>query len=63
MYFFFSFEHKHTVVRGSARMGRWLLMICFGVIFGNTVMGRMSLFIDRLMFLLNDWWPHVVGKG
>lgn len=63
MYFFFSFEHKHPVVRGSARMGRWLLMICFGVIFGNTVMGRMSLFIDRLMFLINDWWPHVVGRG
>jgi hypothetical protein len=63
MYFFFSFEHKHTVVRGSARMGRWLLMICFGVIFGNTVMGRMSLFIERLMFLLHDWWPHVIGKG
>lgn len=63
MYFFFSFEHKHPVVRGSARMGRWLLMICFGVIFGNTVMGRMSLFIDRLMFLINDWWPRVIGAG
>jgi hypothetical protein len=63
MYFFFSFEHKHPLVRGSARTGRWLLMICFGVIFGNTVMGRMSLFIDRLMFLINDWWPHVMGRG
>jgi hypothetical protein len=54
-YFFFSFEQRHPVVKGSARLGRWLLMVAFGAIFGNTVMGRMSLLIDRLEFLLHHW--------
>jgi len=54
-YFFFSFEQRHPVVKGSARLGRWLLMVAFGAIFGNTVMGRMSLLIDRLEFLLRQW--------
>ena len=53
-YFFFSLSHRHRAVAGSARLGRWLLMVAFGAIFGNTVMGRMSLFIDRAAFLLFD---------
>jgi len=61
-YFFFSFEQRHPAVRGSARLGRWLLMIAFGAIFGNTVMARMSLLIDRLQFLLLQWL-QVFGKG
>ncbi len=35
-------------------MGRWLLMISFGATFGSTVMARMSLVIDRLLFILRD---------
>jgi hypothetical protein len=54
-YFFFSFEHRHPVVRTSSRIGRWMLMVAFGAIFGSTVMGRMSLFIDRAAFLLFDF--------
>ena len=54
-YFFFSFAQRHPVVKGSTRLGRWLLMVAFGAIFGNTVMGRMSLLIDRLQFLLLQW--------
>jgi hypothetical protein len=55
-YFFFSFRHeKNPVLRGSSRLGRYFLMICFGTIFGTTVQGRMSLFIDRLTFLFHDW--------
>jgi hypothetical protein len=61
-YFFFSFEQRHPVVKGSARLGRWLLMVAFGAIFGNTVMGRMSLLIDRLQFLLLQWL-QVFGKS
>jgi len=61
-YFFFSFEQRHPVIKGSARMGRWLLMVAFGAIFGNTVMGRMSLLIDRLEFLLHQWL-RVFGKA
>lgn len=57
-YFFFSFEHRHPAVRGAASAGRWFLMIGFGAIFGATVMGRMTLFIGRFNFLINDWLPH-----
>lgn len=58
-YFFFSFEHKNWAVKRSAALGRWFLMIGFGAIFGATVMGRMTLFIGRLSFLINDWGPEV----
>lgn len=54
-YFFFSIEHKNRALAGSAKAGRWLLMISFGAIFGNTVMARVSLLIDRMQFLLFDW--------
>ncbi|NIN06096.1 MAG: hypothetical protein GTN69_07415 [Armatimonadetes bacterium] len=54
-YFFFSIEHKNRALSYSAKTGRWLLMIAFGAIFGNTVMARVSLFIDRVQFLLFDW--------
>jgi hypothetical protein len=60
-YFFFSFEHKSWTIKRSAAMGRWFLMIGFGAIFGATVMGRMTLFIGRFDFLLNDWRPEAVG--
>lgn len=58
-YFFFSFEHKHPLVKGSAQAGRWFLMIGFGAMFGATVMGRMTLFIGRLNFIINKWVPEV----
>ncbi|NLC57186.1 MAG: hypothetical protein GX774_10140 [Armatimonadetes bacterium] len=51
-YFFFSFEHRSKVVRGSASLGRWLLMIAFGAIFGSTVMARMALLTYRIWYLL-----------
>jgi len=55
VYFFFSFRHGNPAIRGTAKMGRWLLMIAFGATFGSTVMARFSLLIDRLDFLLRDW--------
>lgn len=55
IYFAFSFRHEHKAVAGTARLGRWLLMIAFGATFGSTVMARFSLLIDRLEFLLNGW--------
>lgn len=58
-YFFFSFEHKNSAVRSTASLGRWFLMIGFGAIFGATVMGRMTLFIGRFNFLINQWVPEV----
>jgi len=55
-YFFFSFRHERSkALRLSSRLGRYFLMVCFGTIFGTTVQGRMSLFIDRLVYLYHDW--------
>ena len=53
-YFFFSVEHR-GVVGGVSKIGIVFLMIGFGSAFGNTVMGRVSLLIQRVDFLLNGW--------
>ena len=53
-YFFFSIEHRGVVGRIS-KVGIIFLMVGFGSAFGNTVMGRVSLLIQRVDFLLRDW--------
>ena len=53
-YFFFSVEHR-GVVGGVSKVGILFLMVGFGSAFGNTVMGRVSLLIQRVEFLLQDW--------
>jgi hypothetical protein len=60
-YFFFSFEQRSRTVVGTARLGRWIMMIAFGAMFGSTVMARMSLFIGRLDFLFRDWIHLIKG--
>jgi len=50
IYFFFSKEHKGAM-GSAARVGIWTLMVGFGAGFGLTVMGRVSLLIDRVIFL------------
>ncbi len=54
-YFFFSFEHKKKAIRGYAQVGRWLMMIGFGAIFGSTIMTRFALLVDRMYFILIEW--------
>ncbi len=54
-YFFFAFRYERKVLQVSAQTGRYLLMLSFGAIFGSTVMARLSLFIERIHFLLKDW--------
>lgn len=53
-YFFFSMEHTGTwgVI---AKVGTGLLMIGFGAGYGYTVMTRMALLIDRVLFLMGDF--------
>ena len=53
-YFFFSVEHRGA---GGAvsRVGIWFLMVSFGASFGYTVMGRVSLLIGRVQFLIYEW--------
>jgi hypothetical protein len=61
-YFFFAFEQQNKAVQNTAKVGRWLLMISFGAIFGQTVMARMALAAGRLGFLI-DFFRHPMGGG
>lgn len=54
IYFFFSVEHRGAVGKIS-KIGIIFLMIGFGATFGNTIMGRVSLFIERMDFLIHTW--------
>jgi len=54
IYFFFSLDHK-GLVGGASRIGVWFLMLGFGAAFGYTVMGRVSLLIGRLNYLIVRW--------
>jgi len=54
-YFLFSFELKTRFMKGMTTTGRWLMMIGFGAIFGNTVMTRFTLLIDRMYFIWIEW--------
>jgi len=54
IYFFFSSPHRGPL-KPAARLGIYFLMISFGASFGYTVMGRVSLLIGRLTFLVHDW--------
>ena len=55
VYFIFTFKREGPGLRNVATAGRWLMMIAFGAMFGSTVMARLSLFIERMYFLLGDW--------
>jgi hypothetical protein len=60
-YFFFSFRGDRTLTgRSVSTVGRWLMMVCFGAFFGSTVMARMALLVERLQFLIQDWWPALM---
>ncbi len=53
---YFYFSHEHTGALGiTAKAGIWFIMISFGAHFGYTVMGRVSLLIGRVQFLVEDW--------
>jgi hypothetical protein len=42
-------------VRLASVVGKWVILITFGAIFGNRVMAYVSLLIERAYFLLGDW--------
>lgn len=54
-YFFFTTGKESKFIQNSGKVGRYIMMIGFGTAFGNTVQGRISLFLNRLSFLLTDW--------
>lgn len=55
IYFFFSKPHKGLFFGTGSKIGIWVIMIGFGATFGFTIMGRISLLIGRVQFLLFDW--------
>lgn len=57
-YFFMTKDYTQRLgVPGQlvTKLGRWVMMIGFGTTFGNAVMGRCTLLIGRLQFLLTTW--------
>lgn len=59
-YFFFSFDMKNKFLRNTNTLGRWLLMIGFGAIFGSTVMARFALEIDRMNYIWVEWLQRAI---
>jgi hypothetical protein len=57
-YFYFSKEHKGAF-GGAAKIGIWTLMIGFGAGFGMTVMGRVALLAERVVFL-RDYFATLI---
>lgn len=62
-YFLFSFEVKNKLILKVNVMGRYLLMIGFGAIFGTTVMMRFTLVIDRMYFIWNEFFYKTIFHG
>ena len=59
-YFLFSFDVKNKVLLKVNSMGRYLLMIGFGAIFGTTVMMRFTLVIDRMYFIWIEFFQKTI---
>lgn len=55
MFFYFTRKDTNPLFNYSGYVGRFIMMIAFGALFGNAAMGRMSLMIGRLRFLLVEW--------
>ncbi len=59
-YFLFGIELKSKFMQGTTKLGRYLLMVGFGAIFGSTVMMRFTLLIDRMYFIWIEWFQNIV---
>lgn len=53
-YFLFSIPRSGPL-EGFAKAGRWIMMVTFGVSFGNVVSGRISVLLGELTKVLGDW--------
>lgn len=53
-YFFFAMEQKGAA-REFSRVGRYVMMMTFGVAFGNVVMGRISLLLGCINDIFGKW--------
>ncbi len=55
LFFYFTAKKSNKAMGVTSKIGRYIMMIAFGATFGNAVMGRMSMMIGRVTFLLRDW--------
>ena len=63
VYFLFTFRMERPLVRRCRAYGRWMMMICFGTLFGFTVMTRMSYFLERLRYVKLELIEGVLKLG
>ena len=61
VYFFFTFRREAPLISHTRAYGRWMMMICFGTLFGFTVMTRMSYFLERLNYVKTELIQGVLG--
>lgn len=58
-YFYFTTGSRrrpaNRLIQLSAVVGKWVILISFGAMFGNRIMSYVSLLIERIQFLLGDW--------
>lgn len=55
-YFVFTYFRSWSgPMRVPPEIGKWVMMVTFGAAFGNAAMGRLSLLVGRVTFLLKDW--------
>ena len=53
---FFFFTTKATpVTRGLSEIGKWTMMITFGLTFATAVFGQMAIYLGALQKVLGDW--------
>jgi len=52
-YFILSREQK-GVWGGFTKIGKYLILVTFGAVFGSTVLGRMAITIQRVQFIVGD---------
>ncbi len=56
-YFLFTVftDSKNAIVRSSAEIGKYFMMVAFGLTFGTAVFGQISTYLGALQILLGDW--------
>ena len=61
LYFFFSVRTDNPLLRRPIRVGRVMIMISLGAMFGNTVLTRMAYLLERMEFLYVTWLAPLVA--
>jgi hypothetical protein len=60
-YFLFTVGRERAISNSLVSWGRPLLMVCFGAFFGSTVMARLALLVERVQFIVREWFVTLSG--